>query len=621
MCLIASPCLMWSISLCVVWCGDRFGSVFHDHLPAFGNKNVYFQASDKMKQQDTINKFKRLYDVRVPMRDGVTLSTDITMPKGEGPFPLVLVRTPYQKSMATFAGVNWAEWAEFYAENGYAFALQDSRGRGDSDGEYNYHFQEGADGHDAIEWLGEQPWCNGDVGTMGVSYLAMVQWFAAREQPSHLKCMVPTDAGPDPMGSGYTGGAFKSGRLPFFAAVTGRTMQESNTMGLDWKAIQKCRPLLEADSFTGKAPLKHYRDFISHSTYDDYWKAIDYQPEDFGKVNIPILQISTWFYESHYGVQYMWKGMHEHNGRNDDHYMLVGPWTHMQTLTGGGLSLNELSFSPESVLDPKAVHLNFFDRYLKKSADSFRGHKVQVYLTGKNEWRNYDSYPAPGTQATHFFLASDGPANTLNGGGQLVMEAQANQTPDHYVFDPDHPITYPGTELEDIGSDHRPYERRDDMLVYTSDVLDAPFEVLGNILVELYASSTALDTDFTATLTDVYPDGRSVIMGTPHRGILRARYRKGLEKEVLLTPGEVDKFVIDLGHIGHVFLPGHKIRVAISSSAAPYHSINPNTGNPIATDTADPVHAHQTIYHDVTHPSALILPCLPNDIQASEKNR
>ncbi len=559
---------------------------------------------------------KRMYDIRVPMRDGVELSTDIVMPAAEGKYPIILIRTPYDNaavgtSVLTADGKGLLQMGDYFAKNGYAFVVQDTRGRGDSDGEFNYQFPEGEDGYDTIEWLAGQLWADGGVCTMGVSYLSKLQWLAARELPPHLKCMAPTDAGLGPMEPGYVGGAFKARRLGYFVVMGGRTMQSASAAAQDWDKIYRHRPLIEADSLTGWGKLKHYRNFLKHNTLDDYWLKMAYSPEDYKKVNIPILQVTNWFYEAHTSTQLMWKEMHEYNGTNDDHFLIVGPWTHIQSFMGGGLKLGELSFTPDSIIDTWETHLRFFDRYLKGKTDKFVDHKVQVYLTGANEWRYYDSYPAPGTESVKFYMGGEGPANSLYGAGTLGGKAKGKQKPDHFTFDPKRPIVYAGTEKGDIGSDQRPYERRDDMLVYTSEALAEPLEVLGNVKVELYAASSAKDTDFTASLVDVYPDGRAVVMGTPQRGIIRARFRGGMEKEVLLTPGKAEKYTIDLGHVGHVFRPGHKIRLDVSSSAFPYFTVNPNTGNPIATDTAEPIVAEQTVYHDKKRPSALILPVLP----------
>jgi putative CocE/NonD family hydrolase len=229
-------------------------------------------------------------------------------------------------------------------------------------------------------------------------------------------------------------------------------------------------------------------------------------------------------------------------------------------------------------------------------------------VTGCNEWQNFDEYPTSQTRMKKLYLSSQGRANTLCGDGVLVEAISQSQRADKFVYDPQDPVPLnPFPPGGSYGEDRRALEHRNDILVFTGKVLDAPLRVIGQIGVELFAASDGLDTDFTASLIDVYPDGRAVVLGPRIAGIIRARYRKGLESTELLTPGQVEKYRIDLGHIAHEFQIGHCVRLEISSSAAPLYNPNQNTGNPVATDREWRV-AHQIIYHDEQHPSALVLP-------------
>jgi putative CocE/NonD family hydrolase len=271
-----------------------------------------------------------------------------------------------------------------------------------------------------------------------------------------------------------------------------------------------------------------------------------------------------------------------------------------------------MRFSPESVVDVDAIHLDFFDYCLKKTKPSFDFPRARVYLMGSNQWRDYDTYPPKEMTPRSLFLASAGAANTLGGNGRLAWDPPAESPPDHFTYDPEHPVPA-GIGGTAQAVDHRAIERRDDVLVYSSDVLGDAIDIVGPISVVLHAASDARDTDFTAKLLDVYPDGRAVKLGWWDAAVIRARYRNGYEREELLTPGKTEEYTIDLGHVGHTFLAGHRIRVEISSSAYPFIAPNANTGNPIATDTASRV-AKQTVFHDRTRPSRLVLPVVPRKV-------
>jgi hypothetical protein len=224
-------------------------------------------------------------------------------------------------------------------------------------------------------------------------------------------------------------------------------------------------------------------------------------------------------------------------------------------------------------------------------------------------WREYDQYPPPQIQLQSLYFHSSGKANTVAGDGGLTWTSPANEPPDRFIYNPENPVP---SEIGGVGLavDHRTMERRDDVLVYTSEVLTQPLEIIGRVFVHLYAASDALDTDFTANLLDVYPDGRAVKLGPREAGVLRARYRHGYEKAELLSPNKPEEFKIELFDIGHAFLPGHRLRIEVSSSAFPFINPNQNTGNPIATDIEWKL-ANQTIFHDKTRPSRVVLPINP----------
>ncbi len=549
---------------------------------------------------------KRIFDVRTPMRDGVELSADVWMPSEGGPFPTIIIRTPYLKTMA-IGDFTLAGWATYFAERGYAVVMQDVRGRGDSDGDFDFFFQEGEDGYDTIEWMAAQPWSNGDVCTAGVSYLGTDQWLAAREHPPALKCMVATAAAGRWMHElPYYGGAWMMAwALDWINSTSGRNMQSANAAGIDMDSVYWHRPLLTQDDRMGRdMPL--FNDFLENSTMNEYWQRLHFTAEDFRGLDLPVLHVTGWFDGDQPGAMFYWDGMMAHSPAADEQYLLSGPWGHAETFIGGTLEVGEMTFKPESIVDNMAEHLAFFDHYLKGNADSYDQPRARVYVMGAEEWREFDRYPPADAQPTDLFLSSGGRANSIVGDGALAWSAPEGDTPpDRFTFDPRRPVPAALGVLP-AGEDRTPLQRRDDVLVYTSEVIEEAVEIVGKVVVEFHAATDARDTDFVANIMDVYPDGRAVKLG-PITGVVRARYRNGFDREELLTPGEVARYEIDLGHIAHSFEPGHRIRIDLTSSAYPHVAPNQNTGNPVATDTEWNT-ARQIIHHSPEYPSRIILP-------------
>ncbi len=544
------------------------------------------------------------FDLRIPMRDGVELSANLWTPGTSGPFPTVLIRTPYIKANARYARLG-----REYAERGYALIVQDARGRGDSEGKFDFFFADAEDGYDTIEWVARQPWSNGRIGTVGGSYLATVQWLAAREQPEHLTCMIPqAPAGVYFDELPYIGGAFlMQWSLSWINGTSARVAQGPVLATTDWEEVFQHRPLLTMDEAMGRR-MQLYRDFLQHSTSDAYWQRILFTPDDFRAIDIPALEFTGWFDADQPGTMGYWYGMQEHSPARDRQHIIIGPWTHGGAISGGSKEVGDFEFSGESIVDTDSLHLEYFDYCLKGTSSSFDFPKARIYTTGSNVWHDFDAYPPKEMEPQGLYLTSGGRANSLIGDGRLSWTVPGDAPPDRYTYDPRHPVPSPMVG-DSYGLDQRPNQRRDDVLVYTSDVLTEPVEIIGPVEVVLHAATDARDTDFTAKITDVYPDGRSLKLGWWETGVIRARYRNGFGQEELLTPGEIEEYTIKLGHMGHTFLPGHKIRIEISSSAAPFLNPNQNTGNPVATDTEWKV-AHQTIYHDQARLSRVVLPVI-----------
>ena len=535
------------------------------------------------------------------MRDGVKLVSDIYIPADTGRWPTILIRTPYVKT-PQFRRYKLSA----YLQNGYAVVLQDTRGRGDSEGEFGFYFTEGKDGFDTIEWIAKQSWSNGRVGTDGGSYLGTVQWLAAREQPPALACMISTA----PSGRlfdeiPYLGGAWRGEwAVPWLAGVAGRVSQSDLAELVKWSDVYQHRPLRTADVRAGRE-LPLYREFLEHPTLDDYWKRIQFGPRDFEKIKVPVMTVTGWYDGDQLGALFYWDGMEKRGGQEETRWLTIGPWTHAMTYLGGEKKVGDIEASQESIIPIQANRISFFDWCLKKSKPEVGFPRVRIFVTGANRWIQAQRYPLPEMQTRALYLRSGGSANSIAGNGRLSWDTPREEPADTFSYDPRNPVP-----SKPIARDHREVEARKDVLVYTTDTLTAPVEIVGRVFVTLVAASDATDTDFTAKLLDVYPDGRSVLLGPSEVGVKRARYRKSYERTELLTPGKAEEYSIELFDIGHRFLAGHRIRVEISSSASPYITPNSNTGLPIATDTTWRV-ARQTIYHDAARPSRILLPVIP----------
>ena len=545
--------------------------------------------------------WKQMFGVSTPMRDGVKLVSNIWVPSDTGRWPTILIRTPYVKT-PQFKRYKLAT----YLQNGYAVVLQDTRGRGDSEGEFDFYFPEGKDGFDTIEWIAKQSWSNGRVGTDGGSYLGTVQWLAAREQPPALQCMISTA----PSGRifdeiPYLGGAWRGEwAVPWLAGVAGRVSQSDLAELVKWGEVFNHRPLMTTDVKAGQE-LPLYRQFLAHPTLDDYWKRIQFGPADFEKIRVPVMTVTGWFDGDQLGALYYWDGMEQRGGEEDTRWLTIGPWTHAMTYLGGERKVGLIESTPESIVPIQENRIAFFDWCLKKAKPRPDIPRVRVFVTGANRWIHAERYPLPQMEVKSLYLRSGGGANSSAGDGRLAWDAPRQEPADTFTYDPKNPVPSMA-----IARDHQAVEKRRDVLVYTSDSLTAPVEIVGRVFVTLVAASDAPDTDFTAKLLDVHPDGRAVLLGPSEVGVKRARYRKGYDRMEPLTPGTPEEYRIELFDIGHRFLPGHRIRLEVASSAAPFITPNSNTGLPVATDTTWRV-ARQTVYHDATRPSRVLLPVIP----------
>jgi len=571
-----------------------------------------------------IHTIRELHDIRVPMRDGVELATDVYMPAEGGPFPTILQRTPYDRGSP---GAYSAPDAVYMAQRGYAAVIQDTRGRYDSDGQWYPFINEANDGHDAIEWIAKQPWSTGKVGSTGPSYIGLTQWQEAQGGSKHYIASVPKVAYSNTFHNWvYTGGAFQLAfNLSWSIAMATRTNRsqymwmppENHLRNLFWHL-----PLRTADEAAGRN-IKHWKDWIDHPVYGDYWRGMRPIGENYEKASVSAYSMAGWFDVFLQGSLNNFIGM---TGKaktpeaRKKQKIIVGPWIHMLGNWGSSSTTGDVDFGPNCLIDLPAEQARWFDHLLKGEANGIdKEPRVKVFVMGANRWREANDWPIPETKYTPYYFHSGGKANSLTGDGGLSTTAPQAEQPDTYTYDPMHPVPTAGGSTccaEDSNPvtmgprDQRPVEYRHDVLCYTSEPLKKPVEATGPIKVVLYASSSARDTDWVAKLVDVHPSGFAMNVA---QGILRARYRDSWEKPELLKPGEVYKFEIDLWSSSNCFLPGHRIRVDVTSSCFPQFDRNPNTGNEFGKDTKM-VAANQTVLHDAKHPSHIVLPVIPEGV-------
>jgi putative CocE/NonD family hydrolase len=536
------------------------------------------------------------------MRDGVTLSADIYLPAGEmKKRPVILTRTPYVK-----ADIGVVQRALQFVKRGYAYVSMDVRGRGDSDGEFVPYFQEARDGYDCIEWCANQEWSDGNVGTYGGSYLGRIQWLAALEQPPHLRAMVALVSPSDPFVETPTGLPSPM-HLCWLHLVSGRVTQPMEA--IHWESVYQHLPLLTMDEQAGRLDPR-WRADIEHAQLDDYWKPLCYQ-QRFHEISIPTLHISGWYDDEQIGTPLNFIGMTRHGATAEaraSQRLLMGPWGHA---VNASTQVGDLDFGPQAVIDLYAEVTRWFDRWLLPQTASQPDAPVRIFVMGENNWRDEQEWPLARTQWTRFYLHSGGSANSRFGDGVLNTTSPAADEPaDGYTYNPAYPtpfLTEPTSSQIGGPDDYTVVQRRDDVLVYQTELLEQDTEVTGPIQVELYASSSAPDTDFMAMLIDIWPNGFRQRLCD---GMVRARFREGMQKPSLIEPGRIYHYQIPCWNTAHVFKAGHRICLQISSSAFPKFDRNLNTGAPLGR-TSEFVSAEQRIYHNESSPSAVVLPIIP----------
>ena len=563
--------------------------------------------------------------VPVPMRDGVILYADVYRPVGEGQYPVIVSRTPYSTERAPSSYTE----AVFFARRGYVYVFQDVRGRHESEGRWEPFRDDIDDGYDTIEWAAKQPWSNGKVGMSGGSYLGQVQWRAAQAKPPSLVTIYPRVASTSIYHDWITvnGGwrlAFNFGWGPVrqesrIMQNTGMHTMDGGPDSISYDQVVWHLPLNTMQELVGRN-AQFYRDWIAHPDYDDYWRKVSVE-EQFDEIGIPVHTQGGFFDIFGQGTLRGYMGVSKkgatEQARKGSH-MVIGPWEH-----GVSQRVGDMDWGPAAAIDTEALQLRWFDYWLKGTDNGLAEEPpVKVFVMGRNEWRYESEYPLAGTEYKPLYLSSGGAANGSHGDGALSWEKPSGDAEsDEYSYDPARPVpSLGGANCCGVGTtsgarDQRPNEHREDILVYTSEFLDEELEIAGPVKMKLYASSSAVDTDFVARLIDVYPDGRSINIA---EGILRARYRNSLSEPEPLEPGEVYELEIDLIGTANAFQKGHRIRVHVTSSHFPQFSRNLNTGKPFGTSD-EMVVADQTIYHSAERPSHIVVPLIPAEKHAQER--
>jgi putative CocE/NonD family hydrolase len=571
-------------------------------------------------------------NVLVPMRDGVQLAADVYRPDIPDPCPTLLLRTPYNRELPTL--LNYSFDVLRGTQAGYAVVAQDTRGRYASQGTFNPFFDEAADGADSIAWAAAQPWSSGAVGMIGGSYFGATQWTAATQAPEALRGIAPfvtTDQYYESWA--YQGGAFELGfnlNWTLSSLALGelvRRMGAGEASPEDFavlvaaidanEELYRRLPLRGLAELDGLAP--YYEDWLAHPSYDDFWRATAPR-ESYGRITAPALNMGGWHDLFLKGTLANYTGMKRAGGSEDARRrqrLLIGPWAHGTAAGAFPERLYGLASGIDFV-DITGLQLRWFD-WLLKGEDNGLGREkpVRLFVMGANVWRDEDDWPLPDTEYVDYFLHSRGRANTAGGDGGLSTDLPGDEPEDMYLYDPRDPVptTGGGTFLPglSIGAnagprDQRAVEARHDVLCYTSEPLTAPLEVIGPVRAVLQVSSSATDTDFTAKLVDVAPDGRAENLAD---GILRTRYRESLSEPSPLEPERVYEVTVDLVATAAVIAAGHRIRLEVSSSNFPRFDRNTNTGGVIATEAeADIRQAVNRVHHTRVQPSRLVLPVI-----------
>jgi putative CocE/NonD family hydrolase len=555
---------------------------------------------------------KTRYGLLARMRDGVELALDLVEPDGDGPYPVVLIRTMYDKVEQRDALVDPLRGIPYdgafvaaLLDAGYALAVQDVRGRFDSDGEWHPYMHERRDGFDTVEWIHDQPWCDGNIGMIGRSYVGYTQWMAASDRPRGLKAIVPIS----PQADLYHGYPFVNGVFLLAMAELGvkggrHSFQIRDFMMNVMRGPEPYFDTLPVSKMFGAAGVAEpdwWLAMMDHPNRDEYWLQGAYR-DDWSNMDVAALNVTGWFDLVVEGAIENFAGMQRHGSTESarrGQELIVGPWAHwVNTRT----ALEGVDFGEVSLIDLQGLVIAFFDRWLKSTTGepAANGKPVHVFVMGANEWWEADTWPLPETDQRPLYLRS---------GGALSFESPASEPPDSYVYDPHDPVTSPWS-MHAGPVDDREVALRDDVLTYVTEPLDDDVHVVGPVTLVLFASSTARDADWHVRLVDVHEDGA---MRFVCHGVLRARFRDSFAEPTLLEPNATTRFEVPLTPTAVQFAAGHRLGLEITSSWFPRFERNMGSGAPNNLRDDDATVATQTVFHDDVSPSHVLLPVIHVD--------
>ena len=538
-------------------------------------------------------------ELMIRMRDGVRLQSYLYLPVGSGPFPGLLARCMYGADHV-------APKAQAWIEKGYAVLLQNVRGRHGSEGGPISRDDYAEDGYDTIEWMANQSWCNGRIGTFGGSALARVQFATAfLGHPAH-RAMAPVVLPYRVMSR--LGGALMFSQIPQWMYLAQSGSDLAAFEAIDWMPHLYRLPVTSVLDEVG-GPLEEYREIVTNVHRDYFSDPVD--PAAFRNLHTPNLIVTGWYDHCVTGSVdfYLHTMEHASEHQKQNTHLVIGPWDH--SLAGN--AAHEYDFGSESRFDYREVEEAFFERHLKEDESSGPLPAVRIFVMGKNQWRDEREWPLARAQERKLYLHSGGDVRGAWTRGTLSFDPPADEPADRFVYDPAHPVPSVGgansgpavvLPMSRGPRDQRITLYREDVLTFYSDVLEAPLEVTGMLTLVLFAASSARDTDFTAKLMDVAPDGNARLLSD---GVVRARYRNGVDHPELIEPEEVYRYEIDLWFTSNEFQPGHRIALAVSSSNFPRIDRNLNTGEDNQRDSSF-VTANQTVFHNAQYPSHVVLP-------------
>lgn len=561
---------------------------------------AWFLPAQIVKQSPSTPNIQEELGVSILMHDGVRLAADVFHPQNNARWPAVLVRTPYNRKNPS------SQSYRFFLRHGYAVVIEDVRGKYASQGVFGAISQEGPDANDTINWIAAQPWSDGHVAMAGSSYLGITTWWAAVEQNPHLIAIAAMNAGNDEYLDRFysVGGALKLGHRLLWIA---QNFHPPSQKPPPFASYIFHLPLRTADIAATGRVIPMWRDAIDHPAYDGYWDQFSIR-QMIKKVNIPVSSLGGWF------DNYAESELDSFTRLSRQHTPVetsIGPWAHDPSYR-----FPSRDFGRDAIPHVRDWQLSWFDRWLKPEPRPTHFAplpRLHIFVMGPDRWREEHEWPLARTVYTTYFLDSAGHANTASGDGALsLLKPRGKQ--DTFTYDPKNPVPTIGGNiccdpktLPPGPLDQRPDERRPDVLVYTSAPLQTDTEVTGPIKVNLFCSTSANDTDFTAKLVDVYPDGRA--LGVTD-GVLRLRYRLSLDKPVFVKKNGKYDITIDAGVTSWVFPAGHRLRLDISSSNFPHFDRNLNSTKRNADETKLNK-AKQTIFHSSDMRSAVILPVIP----------